>query len=634
MPGLIPKEFIDQVISRADVVDVIDRRVPLTRKGAEYKACCPFHEEKTPSFTVSPAKQFYHCFGCGAHGTAIGFLMEHSNLSFPEAVEELADSVGLRMPQGKARVAAVVPGESQDELREIIAEAHRWFQAQLRAPDGRAAIAYLKARGLDGRTAAAFGIGYAPPGWDNLARALGDSDLRRRQLRRAGLLGASGASGEGGEAGGAVGDVGAAYGDAGPSAEAAPARIYDRFRGRVIFPIEDRRGRVVAFGGRILADGEPKYLNSPDTPLFRKGAEVYGLHRARRAIGSAGRAIVVEGYLDVIALAQFGLDNAVATLGTAATRTHLQRLFQLAPEIVFCFDGDRAGRDAAWKAMQTALPELRDGLRIRFLFLSEGEDPDSAVRDQGGDGFASRVAAARPLPDFLFDTLAEQVGMKRLDGKAGLDGKARLVALAKPLLDLLPQGALRKMMLDRLFARYRLSAEEIDISNAAAAPKLRRARHSARPPAHTTPVSPLALAVSLLLQHPQLAACAEPAALAGLDAPGAGILREIIEKITQDASATTARLLEHFREDQKIHAYLAQLAARDNHIAPDALRAQFGDTLACLRKQQDARRRSEKIEQFHPDLPPEAKARELREIKEMLDARFDAMRAPAEIEAE
>ncbi|MGR3914523.1 MAG: toprim domain-containing protein, partial [Gammaproteobacteria bacterium] len=422
----------------------------------------------------------------------------------------------------------------------------------------------------------------------------------------------------------------AGAGEAVGAIQAAPAHVYDRFRGRVIFPIEDRRGRVVAFGGRILGDGEPKYLNSPETPLFHKGAEVYGLHRARRAIGGAGRVIVVEGYLDVIALAQFGIGYAVATLGTATTRAHLQRLFPLAPEIVFCFDGDRAGREAAWKAMQIALPELRDGRQAGFLFLPEGADPDNVVRAEGADGFAARIAAAQPLPDFFFDALAEQAGIKHLKGKARLDGKARLVALAKPLLAQLPQGALREMMLARLSARYAISAAQISGSNAPLAPARRGARHSAANarPARTAPISPLALAVSLLLQNPRLAAAVTPGALAGLAAPGMDTLREIIEKITQDAAATTARLLEHFREDEKIHAYLAQLAARDNHIAPDALRAHFTDTIAYLRKQQDKQFCKEKIEQFHHDLPPAEKARELREIKQML------ARAHAQVAAE
>ena len=398
MAGRIPRDFIDQLLMRVDVVEVIDRRVPLTRKGTEYKACCPFHEEKTPSFTVSQIKQFYHCFGCGANGTAIGFLMEYANLGFVEAVEELAEGAGLQVPVEDARQSGRYPGKSGGKsgeespalLVEIVAEANRWFQQQLRGPQAKQAIAYLKGRGLDGRIAADFGIGYAPDGWDNLATALGNSEIRRRQLLKAGLVAkrddrraavksANRANEHSNEH---SNDQSNDHSNGMPDAQSNPEsnpelNLYDRFRNRVIFPIEDHRGRVVAFGGRILGEGEPKYLNSPETPLFHKGAELYGLHRARRAIGQAGHSIVVEGYMDVVSLAQFGVDNSVATLGTATTRTHVQRLFRLAPEIVFCFDGDRAGRAAAWKAMQIALPEMRDGRQVGFLFLPEGEDPDS-----------------------------------------------------------------------------------------------------------------------------------------------------------------------------------------------------------------------------------------------------------------
>ena len=316
MAGKIPSNFIDDLIARVDIVDVVDRRVPLVRKGREYQACCPFHEEKTPSFTVSPSKQFYHCFGCGAHGTAIGFLMDYANLSFVEAIEELADSMGLEVPKEAGGRQRQDPNESPGQLLKIIEQASYWFGQQLRNhPEGKQAIEYLKRRGLDGKTAASFGVGYAPDSWNGLANALGSDEESRIRLEKAGLT---------------------------AKREASDSNAYyDRFRGRVMFPIEDHRGRIVAFGGRIIGEGEPKYLNSPETSLFHKGAELYGLHRARRAIGQENRSIVVEGYMDVIGLAQYGVDYAVATLGTATTRTHLQRLFRLAPEIIFCFDGDR-----------------------------------------------------------------------------------------------------------------------------------------------------------------------------------------------------------------------------------------------------------------------------------------------------
>ena len=595
MAGRIPTGFVDQVLARVDVVDVIDQRVPLARKGKEYQACCPFHEEKTPSFTVSPAKQFFHCFGCGEHGTAIGFLMKYANLGFVEAVEELAEGVGLQVPREGGRAAG--GGEASPvPLLEMVEEANRWFQRQLREPHAKHAIAYLKRRGLDGRIAAGFGIGYAPDGWDALATALGDSDLRRQQLLKAGLL---------------------ARRD--KSAEKSPDKsLYDRFRNRVIFPIEDHRGRVVAFGGRILGEGEPKYLNSPETPLFHKGTELYGLHRARREIGNAGRSIVVEGYMDVVSLAQFGVGNAVATLGTATTRTHLQRLFRLAPEIVFCFDGDRAGRAAAWKAMQAALPEMHDGRRAGFLFLPDGEDPDSVVRAEQADGFAARVARASPLEEFLFATLLEQVDMATTAGKAGL------VALAKPMISQLPAGTLREMLSGRLSTETGLSAHQIETHQAQGARSAwTRGRGAGqRKPLQPGQLSPLALAISLLLQNPELASSIpDPASLKQLNERGADILLGLIDKITRDPEVTTARLLESFRTEQS-HAYLEKLATRSNLIDQEALVSQFNDTLGRLLENHIERRRLWLIEELRRGVPAGDERRALeRELKELLDAR-------------
>ncbi|MGI9311603.1 MAG: DNA primase [bacterium] len=604
MPGKISKSFIDQLLARIDIVEVIDRRVPLKRGGREYLACCPFHEEKTPSFTVSPGKQFFHCFGCGANGTAIGFLMDYGNLGFVEAIEELAESVGVEVVRedGRGRASATsasAAGDSTGPLAKIIGEANRWFQQQLREhADAKRAIAYLKSRGLDGRVAAAFGIGFAPGGdygGDQLARALGGDEDRRRHLHKAGLVGRDEKSG----------------------------RVYDRFRDRVIFPIEDHRGRVVAFGGRILGDGEPKYLNSPETPLFHKGAELYALDRARREIGLSRRALVVEGYMDVVGLAQFGVVNAVATLGTATTRTHLQRLFRLAPEIVFCFDGDRAGRAAAWKALQTALSEMRDERQVGFLFLPEGEDPDSIVRAEGRDGFEQRVDGKSSLEDFLFAHLGEQVN------SATRDGKARLVALAQPLLAQLPRGALREMLSQRLTTETGLSAHQIGES--ATTTRARGAMRGARADAPQGQLSPLALAVSLLLQHPHLAASTPaPSSLAQLDLRGAEVLREIIAAIARDGDITTARLIESFRDDDKTHAYLQRLAARDNHIDDDALTAQFNDTLERLLEQQTDQHRLALIAQLRKELSADEERRLKQEMKALLDARHQSLQARAE----
>ena len=600
MAGKIPQAFIDQVLSRVDIVDVIDRRVPLIRKGKEHKACCPFHEEKTPSFTVSSTKQFYHCFGCGAHGTAIGFLMDYANLGFVEAVEELAEGAGLSMPQaGQVGGYAASDGDSPGPLLAIVEEANGWFQQQLRThPEAKQAIAYLKGRGLDGRIAAEFGIGYAPEGWDNLARALGDGKTRQQQLLKAGLV---------------------AQRDQADDKQARESGMYDRFRHRVIFPIEDHRGRVVAFGGRILDSGEPKYLNSPETPLFHKGAELYGLHRARREIGLQGRSLVVEGYMDVVSLAQFGVNNAVATLGTATTRTHVQRLFRLAPEIVFCFDGDRAGRDAAWKALQSALPETHDGRQLGFLFLPEGEDPDSVVRAEKQEGFSKRVAEALTLEDFLFDSLIAQVDMERMDGRA------RLVTLAKPLLEQLPHGALREMMFTRLSSVSGLSTEQLGKNQE---PRIRQ-RPGQRKSPEQGQISPLALATSMLLQTPGLAALfPDLKPLRQLDIRGADILLGLLEKIAEDPDITTARLLESFR-DHSSHKHLEKLAARRNFIDHGALDAQFIEILAHLLENHAEQHRLSLIEKLR-QRPAAAEEQALKqEMKALLEARKDAFKPPA-----
>ena len=390
---MIPNDFIQTLLSRVDIVDVIDRYVPLKKAGANYQACCPFHGEKTPSFTVSPTKQFYHCFGCGAHGTAIGFLMEHGGKAFPDAVEELARDAGLEVPRVER------PGESERreqamDLTAITLEAAKFYRAQLK--DAPRAIEYLKQRGLTGAIAARFGIGYAPDAWQPLASVFDRYD--EPALETAGLV----IAGEGG-------------------------KRYDRFRDRIMFPIHDSRGQVIGFGGRVLGDGEPKYLNSPETPLFSKGRELYGLFLARQAIREAGTVVVVEGYMDVVALAQHGVDYAVATLGTSTTPAHVQKLFRQSDRVIFCFDGDAAGRKAAWRALENALPVLADGKNAGFLFLPDGEDPDDFVRRRGKEAFEALVNAAVPASEFLLTELdrptSAHVGRKR--GRPG-DGGAPL----------------------------------------------------------------------------------------------------------------------------------------------------------------------------------------------------------------
>jgi DNA primase len=399
---MIPNDFIQTLLSRIDVVDVVDRYVPLRKAGANYQACCPFHSEKTPSFTVSPTKQFYHCFGCGAHGTAIGFLMEHGGKSFPDAVEELARDAGLVVPRDER------PGESDRreqalDLTAITLEAAKYYRSQLK--DSARAIDYLKGRGLTGAIAARFCNGYAPDAWQPLAQQFPHNDEPAHET--AGLFNA---------------------GDAG--------KRYDRFRDRIMFPIHDSRGQVIGFGGRVLGEGEPKYLNSPETPLFSKGRELYGLFLARHAIREAGTVLVVEGYMDVVALAQHGIDYAVATLGTSTTATHVQKLFRLSDRVIFCFDGDSAGRKAAWRALENALPVLADGKNAAFMFLPDGEDPDDFVRRRGKAAFEALARQATPASEFLLNELSEQHPPKSVEDAAALVTAARphIAALRAPVL--------------------------------------------------------------------------------------------------------------------------------------------------------------------------------------------------------
>src|SRR6266571_5393894 len=391
---MIPNDFIQTLLARVDIVEVIDRSVPLKKAGANYVACCPFHSERTPSFTVSPSKQFYHCFGCGAHGTSIGFLMEYGGKSFPDAVEELARDAGLEVPLSVTPAEDARRVQGQD-LTGLLLHAAKFYRTALK--EAPRAIDYLKDRGLTGPIAVRFGIGYAPDEWQPLARAF--PDYQDQALETAGLVIA-------GEAG----------------------KRYDRFRDRIMFPIHDASGRVVGFGGRVLDKGEPKYLNSPETPLFSKGRELYGLFQARQAIRAAGKVVVVEGYMDVVALAQHGVEYAVATLGTATTATHAQKLFRLTDTVVFCFDGDEAGRRAAWRALENALPVLSDGKQARFLFLPDGEDPDDAIRHRGREAFEALVESAIPLSEFL---VAELV---RRFPPVSAEARAALINAAKPLL--------------------------------------------------------------------------------------------------------------------------------------------------------------------------------------------------------
>jgi DNA primase len=536
MAGLIPDSFIEELLGRIDIEEIIERRVPLKRAGREFQACCPFHDEKTPSFTVSPQKQFYHCFGCGAHGSAIGFLMNFEGLEFVDAVEDLAHHAGLEVPREATRKARPSAG-----LYEMLESVSVYYQEQLK--DSSEAIAYLKKRGLSGEVAKTFGIGFAPSGWDGLISRFGTDEKRLGRLRRTGML-SQGKSGE-----------------------------YDKFRHRIMFPIHDRRGRVIGFGGRALDEDGPKYLNSPETELFHKGRELYGLYLARKSQAKLDRILVVEGYMDVVALAQYGFANSVATLGTATTGDQAELLFRAADEVVYCFDGDRAGRKAAWRALEATLPKLREGRQARFLFLPEGEDPDSMVRQQGAEGFSAQLDGAQALSEFFFDHFTEAVDM------ASIDGRAKLVELAKPLMDRIPPGVFHDMMLGRLesLAQHRISSHGGGITG-----QRKPAAAAGKPVQKRTPMR---MALAHLVQNPSLAENAlSLEAFEDCDLAGFEIYRELVDFCAKSPNMTTAQLLELWH-DHPAQSHLNTLATWQLPGEESRLVQEFRDAVTGLELQ-------------------------------------------------
>ena len=460
-------------MNRVDIVDVVERYVPLKKAGANYVACCPFHGEKTPSFTVSQTKQFYHCFGCGAHGTAIGFMIEYAGVGFIDAVKELAQTAGMQMPEFKAERPRGKTEEG-DDLYEVLMKAAQYYRNQLKGAPR--AIEYLKMRGLSGEVAKDFGIGYAPDGWQNLQAEF--SDYNSKALVAAGLV---------------------IQGDEG--------KRYDRFRDRVMFPIVDQRGHIIGFGGRVLDKGEPKYLNSPETALFEKGRELYGLYQGRRAIRDAGRVIVVEGYMDVVALAQSGIGYAVATLGTATTPTHVQKLLRQVEEVVFCFDGDDAGRRAAWRALENSLDQLADGKQLSFLFLPQGEDPDTYVRMLGKDAFEKLLNEAKPLSQFLLDELKSRVDMNTGEGRAAL------LKEAKPLVTRISARFLGRIIRQNLAQVAGISVE--DLEREYGIKEVRTQKAAPARGAATAVRGPARKVIELLMLRPELHVLADRRELAG-----------------------------------------------------------------------------------------------------------------------
>ena len=542
MAGRIPRVFINDLLARIDIVDLIDARVKLKKQGKNYHACCPFHHEKTPSFTVNGDKQFYHCFGCGAHGNAVDFLMNYDRLEFVESIEELATMQGLEVPYEAGTGPSQMERHQRQSLYQLMTPLSEFYQQSLKQPAGAPAREYLAQRGLSADVIQHFAIGFAPPGWDNALKRFGKNADDKASLIDAGML--------------VTNDNG---------------RSYDRFRERVMFPIRDKRGRVIAFGGRVLGDGTPKYLNSPETEIFHKGRQLYGLYEAQLKHPTPTRLLVVEGYMDVVALAQFGIDYAVASLGTSTTADHIQLMFRSTDTVVCCYDGDRAGREAAWRALETALPYLNDGRQLRFMFLPDGEDPDTLVRKEGKDAFEQRMEQAMPLSTFLFDSLMPQVDL------SSPDGRTKLSMLALPLIRQVPGETLRMYLRQQLGNKLgilddsqleKLMPKQAENGNVYQAPQLKR----------TT----MRILIGLLVQNPQLATLIP--SLQGLEQakqPGLDLFSELVSTCLAQPGLTTGQLLELYR-DNKFYQQLETLATWNHMIVEDMVEEEFRATLASL----------------------------------------------------
>ncbi|MPQ69944.1 MULTISPECIES: DNA primase [unclassified Pseudomonas] len=646
MAGLIPQSFIDDLLNRTDIVDVVSSRVQLKKAGKNYTACCPFHKEKTPSFSVSPDKQFYYCFGCGAGGNALGFLMDHDNLDFPQAIEDLAKAAGMEVPREESGHARKPRQPTDSPLYPLLTAAADFYRQALKShPARKAAVDYLKGRGLTGEIARDFGLGFAPPGWDNLFKHLSSDTLQQKAMIDAGLL----------------------------IENAETGKRYDRFRDRVMFPIRDSRGRIIAFGGRVLGDDKPKYLNSPETPVFHKGQELYGLFEARKNNRNLDEIIVVEGYMDVIALAQQGLRNAVATLGTATSEEHLKRLFRVVPNVLFCFDGDQAGRNAAWRALEATLSSLQDGRRARFLFLPEGEDPDTLIRAEGTDAFRARINQhAQPLADYFFQQLTEEADPR------SLEGKAHMATLAAPLIDKVPGANLRTLMRQRLtqitglthetvsqlvhsapadappaydpgidydampdYSDYHVPQQEAYAPQQEWTPKKPGAggkkwdkkpwdkngkrggdRDEPRGPRIPAAVEPPTLtALRTLVHHPQLAGKVETAGhLADEENTHAQLLVALLEAVQKNPGLSSFQLISRWHGTDQ-GRLLTRLAEKEWLIEGENLEQQFFDTITSLSARQTERKLEQLIRKSRQgDLSAEDKIQLLELLKRNLPA--------------
>jgi DNA primase len=538
MSGRIPRSFIDDLLNRVDIVEVIDSRVPLKKKGREYWACCPFHGEKTASFSVSSSKQFYHCFGCQKSGNAVGFLMDYDHMEFVEAIESLAHSLGIEVPYEQG-TASAKPVQGLESMYQSMEQSSQYYEAQLKQTSE--AIDYLKDRGISGQTAKTFAIGYAPPGWNNLS---GDE----KQLVDTGML-----------------------------VKKETGNAYDRFRHRLMFPIRDRRGRTIAFGGRVInPEDNPKYLNSPESPLFHKSDEIYGLYELKKAVTNIDRIYVTEGYMDVVALAEHGVKTAVATLGTAINNRQIESLFRVCKNLVFCFDGDAAGKKAAWRSLEQCLASLKEGRLARFLFLPEGQDPDSYINEFGNEAFGQQVDQASTLTEYLFETLLKECNIKTLEGRAQFLDRLR------PYFMQIPLQSLKDQILAEVEQR---TGQQIDtrMLRLLGEDKPVAAAGNRMPEPHWTPTR---LAINLLLKKPALAqSTGTHDELAESGIPGVDLLLKILDRIHDEPEISTQNLLDRFKgDDHESHLY--KLAVMEPPVEDDeSLERMFADCLQSLRKQ-------------------------------------------------
>ncbi|MFH0265992.1 DNA primase [Vibrio rumoiensis] len=557
MAGHIPRSFIDDLLARVDIVDLVDPRVKLKKQGKNYGACCPFHNEKSPSFIVTPDRQTYHCFGCGVHGNAIDFMMEYERLEFVEAIEELAGMIGLDVPREQRsggnfqNNAPRVNAEQKRNLYDLLGSISQYYRSQLKVAANKPAIEYLKNRGLSGEIVQKFGIGYVADEWDNVRKNFGQQKAVQDMLVEGGML-----------------------------IENDKGNRYDRFRGRIMFPIRDRRGRVIGFGGRVLGDEKPKYLNSPETPVFHKGKELYGLYDVLQSHREPPQILVVEGYMDVVALAQYGVDYSVAALGTSTTGDHMQMLFRQTGTVVCCYDGDRAGREAAWRAMENALPYLTDGRQLKFMFLPDGEDPDSYIREYGKEQFEQQVFHATSLSEFLFSTLMQQVDT------SSNEGKAKLTSLVVPMIEKVPGGTLRLYLRDLLGKKLGL-LDERQLQQLIA----KDSQPQSTPQPHREiKRTPMRLVIALLLQKPSYAELApDLETIRHIDLPGLSLLLNVLDICRENPHIKSAQLIEHWR-DQKNEALLSRLMNWDIPLNDDNEQDVFLDTLdkilaQCVEKQ-------------------------------------------------